>query len=138
MQIRFATPPDLTICRAVDQALGFKSSSTLVEAQETGHLIIAEDEEQPVAYLWMCLLWGDTPFVNLVRVMSDRQREGVGTALYQFLEENLRKEGHDLLVSSSQETNDGGRVFHEKLGFRECGVWELEGRDKELFFEKKL
>jgi GNAT superfamily N-acetyltransferase len=95
--------------------------SYLEEGIAFGRVFIARSDEEVAGYLIYHLIWGNTPFLALVRVLQEFQGRGIGRALIGELERTLRAEGFKALISSST-VNESANDFHEKMGFRKIGA----------------
>jgi GNAT superfamily N-acetyltransferase len=131
--------------RYANQAdLGFVSQDSYVPNDtvrrkiEAREVLVAELETRAVGYLRIEYLWSKLPYIALIRVLPDYRRSGVGRALLEFLEEELRGAGYSLLLSSSEADEPEPQAWHRRMGFSECG--RLEGINAggvdEIFFRK--
>lgn len=107
------------------------------QAIEGGRLLIAYADGKPAGYLIYQMIWGNTPYLALIRVMPDQQQKGLGRQLVQRFEEKLKKEGFSAYISSSESDNEGSHVFHKKMGFRPIGTLDMIF-GKEDFFKKEI
>lgn len=80
-----------------------------------------------------------TAELTRMRVRPDRQREGIGRALYTELERRAVDDGYEAFVLDVSEDNDGARAFYEDLGFdyRETAAFEALGRTFRLAVHRK-
>ena len=103
-------------------------------------IVVAEHGSRTVGALQLEYLWGTRPYIALVRVDPEFQRQGVGRALLAFVENVLRGEGHTALFSSSQENEPEPQAWHRHMGFVDCGRIDdiNEPGVGELFFRKPL
>lgn len=83
-------------------------------------IIIAEWNGKRVGYVRLEYLWSIVPYISLIRVLPEYQRQGIGKALLRFLETFLRDTGHDVLYSSSQADEPEPQAWHRYMGFEEC------------------
>ncbi|PLP61372.1 N-acetyltransferase [Mesorhizobium loti] len=86
-----------------------------------GEYIIAEQQGEPVGFLRFSRFWGTIPFLDLIMVVPDRQRSGIGTALFQHWEAAMQEEGATLLMTSSQSDEAEPQAWHRRNGFRDAG-----------------
>lgn len=61
-------------------------------------------------------------------LMPEYTRQGIGTAILNFLIEEAKRLGIDNLTASISSLNTASIAFHRKNGFRECGCIERVGR----------
>jgi GNAT superfamily N-acetyltransferase len=132
--VRYANRADLGFV-AQDNYVSNDTVRRKIEARE---VLVAELETRAVGYLRIEYLWSKLPYIALVRVLPDYRRMGVGSALLEFLEVELRGAGHSFLLSSSEASEPEPQAWHRRMGFSECG--RLEGINAggvdEVFFRK--
>ena len=84
---------------------------------------------------------GGTAFISLIKVSCEHQRKGVGKAMLAFVEGDLRRRGHRILLSSCVVDEYEPQKWHRHMGFSECGflaVFPIEDDLGELFLYKEL
>ena len=69
------------------------------------------------------------PWIEFVRVLAARRREGVGRSLARALEDRLRAADGWMLLSSSASTDKDAIKWHRAIGFKdggriEWGMWK--------------
>ena len=57
-------------------------------------VFIAFDDKKAVGYGIYQLLWGNTPFLSLLKVIPDYQRHGIGPKILEKIEDRLKKQGY--------------------------------------------
>lgn len=136
ISIRFATPADLDFVQQ-GQHLPTAIVQRKIEWQE---IIVAEINRGLVGYLRLEYLWSVIPYIGLIRVLPEYQRQGVGKTLLSYVEEFLRGRGYKALYSSSQVDEAEPQAWHRQVGFEECGIIGgiNEGGIGEVFFRKWL
>lgn len=119
---------------------GYITAQTLARKIEAAEVVIAESGSIPVGYARVEYLWSRLPYIALIRVRHEHQRQGVGRAILRFLERQLLEAGHGVLMSSSQADEPEPQRWHRSMGFHECG--RLQGINTgdvdEIFFRKEL
>jgi GNAT superfamily N-acetyltransferase len=94
-------------------------------------VLLALNEDVPLGFLIYDFWWGDTPFIELLKVKKDFRKSGIGTQLMNQAIQEIRGEGFKTLISSSQLSNDMGKSFHRKQGFRDLNILDLpEGAEQ--------
>ncbi|MCI5064120.1 GNAT family N-acetyltransferase [bacterium] len=107
------------------------------EELAAGRVAIAYLDNEPIGYLVFQVIWGNTPFLALIRVSPSSQRSGVGTLLIQHFETRLQGHGFDSFVTSSERVNPNTKEFFPKLGLKPIGALEMK-HGEELFYIKYL
>lgn len=100
-------------------------------------VLVAFHGQDVAGYLIYQILWGNTPFLALVRVLPEFRGKGLGTQLLSLCEEKLKKEGYEALISSSEKSNPEGNAFHTKMGFTSIGTLQMI-YGGEVFYKKHL
>lgn len=78
---------------------------------------LATIDGQNAGFLNYVIWWGNTPFIELLKVKPAFQRRGVGTALLQAAIQDLKQRGFTQLISSTEVINPLGLSFHHRLNF---------------------
>jgi ribosomal protein S18 acetylase RimI-like enzyme len=136
-RIRFAKAEDLAICAGLDH----EASQSVLRSKIGSHeVILAIAGKEIVGYLRLDYFWTRIPYVGQITVAEELRGGGVGTRMLKFLEDHLRKNGHTLLLSSSQANEPRAQHWHRSRGFVACGMISglNEGGIGEVFFLKHL
>ena len=64
-------------------------------------------------------------------------RQGLGRALVSRWVEDMRRQGHRRVMTSSQ-ANEEGQHFYRRLGYQDAGALLLPGEPLEIIFLKEL
>lgn len=107
------------------------------ESLQYHRVLLACDGDRPIAYLVYQVIWGNTAFFSLLKVLPEYQRKGIGTAMVKLLEERLKSEGFNSYVSSSETVNQNTKRFFPSLGFAQIGELQMN-HGGEIFYLKKL
>lgn len=85
-------------------------------------------------------IWTHLPFISYIVIKNDFRASGVGKSMLTFLEEYLRNNGQDTLLSSTMTDALRPQKWHLKMGFVECGMLCGINDDGvgEIFFKKAL
>jgi L-amino acid N-acyltransferase YncA len=137
MEIRFATADDSNWCAAHDMPAPAEVMLHKIQLRE---IAVAENAGQRVGFLRLEYMWSRHPFIGLIWIEELHRRQGIGRALLEFIEQELRQKGHRQLLSSSQADEPDSQAWHRSVGFRECGFLAgiNEGGVGEVFFAKQL
>ncbi|NHI90035.1 MAG: GNAT family N-acetyltransferase [Candidatus Thorarchaeota archaeon] len=135
--VRFAGPEDLEWCVVEDEHV---TEQIIRHKIVNDEIIIAELDGKQVGYLRLEYLWSTTPYIAVVFVEDDYQKEGIGRKILSFLEDYLRSRGHDRLFSSSTVNEPEPQAWHRAVGFVESGMINEINDDGigEIFFRKSL
>lgn len=139
--VSIAQPEDQEQCEHIDEIMGFEVERMVHQrAIAEGRTLIARSEDRVVGYLRYGFLWdGELPLIQVIRVLSEGRRQGVGRALVLSLERHLKQQQLFCLLSSTDDTNRNSLLFHRALGFRECGRLTInQDGTQEIFLKKEL
>ena len=95
--IRYAQKNDLEQLRKLDQHL---APSELEQCIRDGRVLVLIRQEL-VGCLRYNLFWDSIPFMNLLFLTEDERGKGYGTQLIQFWEEEMRRQQHRTVMTST-------------------------------------
>lgn len=99
------------------------------------------DDGNPVGLLRYNLFWDNTPFCTMLFVDWSKQKKGYGRALMQFWEEDMKKQGYGMMMTSTQ-VDEEAQHFYRKLGYKDCGGFTVDipgfEQPMEMFLSKGL
>ena len=146
--IRICKNSDLKEIKIIDESLKItinkneqiQKYNALKQAVKNKNLIISSTKSRVIGYLWYEYLWGYIPFISLIRIHKSFHRKGIGEKMIKFLERKMKKMNVERILSSTEVGNSVAIKFHQNIGFKKCGYFELSQWEpnKELFFEKLL
>jgi N-acetylglutamate synthase-like GNAT family acetyltransferase len=137
ISIRFATPDDLDFIAEGDKSVKKNQLNWKIQNNE---ILLAQTEEEMIGYLRLEYLWSKYPYIGIIIVRSEYQRQGAGKKLLEYLENHLKRNGLNKLYSSSQVSESEPQAWHRHMGFMECGIINEinDGNVGEVFFVKNL
>lgn len=95
----------------------------------------------PVGLLHYCPLWDNLPFLNLIVLLPEHRRRGIGRRAMALWEEEMSRLGYRMALTSTQADEDA-QFFYRRLHYRDCGVLVLNdcplAQPAELFLCKTL
>ena len=132
--IRYASIADLDIINQYDKHI---SKTELEKSVKDYRVIVYFKDDYFVGWLRYNLFWDNTPFMNLLFVLSEYRNQGFGKQLVRFWEEEMKKQGY-LLVLTSTVSTESAQYFYRKLGYTDCGSFVLPQEPEELILLKSL
>lgn len=73
-----------------------------------------------------------------VIVDYDFQKQGYGKKRIQYWEDDMKKQGYSMLLTSTQ-VNEEAQHFYRKLGYKDCGSLIIEyEQPMEMFLIKRI
>lgn len=135
INVRFAVPDDLCFL----QQRSHVPAQVVKRKVEWQEIVVAEWHGPLIGSLHLEYLWSSVPYIALIYVLPEYQRQGVGRALLRFVETFLSGRGHGALYSSSQVDEPEPQTWHRRMGFEECGIIAgINNGVGEVFFSKRL
>lgn len=86
-----------------------------------GEYWVAQRDESLAGFLRFSRFWGSIPYLDMIQVLPECRRSGVGSRLFRSWEEAMRREGATLLMTSSVGDETEPQAWHRRNGFRESG-----------------
>lgn len=137
LKIRFAEIKDLDSCVKLDL---HKNIDTIKNKIAMKEVIVAENNNEVIGCLKIEYIWTHLPFISYIVIKNDFRASGIGKSMLTFLEEYLKNNGQDTLLSSTMTDAINPQKWHLKMGFVECGMLCGINDDGvgEIFFKKAL
>src|SRR5262245_52042117 len=98
-----------------------QSAEWIMRSIRDGAYLVAVEHGALLAFLRHSWFWGTIPYMEMIRVNEDRQVQGIGTALIQRWENDMRSAGARVLLTSTVRNEPQPQAWHRRNGFRECG-----------------
>lgn len=117
MEIRYAKRSDRDFWFTLDKHLPAAEFDRKVR-DNMGYVLLENDT--PIALLRYNLFWDNTPFCTLLFVDARYHRKGYGKALLSFWEEDMRRAGYGMVMTSTQVDEDA-QHFYRKAGYSDAG-----------------
>ena len=121
MTIRNAAQTDLAACLALDGHIPEGAYAARLAAKQ---VYILSEAGEVRALLRYGLFWDTIPFCHLLFVAEGHRRRGLGRALAEFWERDMKARGFGLVRTSTQ-ADEEGQHFWRKLGYKDCGGFVL-------------
>ena len=138
VEIRYVCPKDKDFWFSLDRHLSIKEFDNKVR-NNRGYVLLINSK--PIGLLRYNLFWDNTPFCNLIYINNEYQRKGFGKMLIEHWEKEMRSQGYDFLLTSTQ-VDENAQHFYRKLGYKDCGgfVIDVPGYEQpmEMFFVKGI
>ena len=134
MRVAFASLDDLDYLAGEDHHV---DRDVIREKIARREIIVAYIEDRRVGFLRHGYFWDEIPFMNLLWVKEDSRNKGYGTQLISFWEKEMRKLGHDLVMTSSL-SNERAQHLYRRLGYADVGALLMPDEPLEIVFLKRL
>ena len=80
---------------------------------------------EAVGLLRYNLFWDNTPFCTMLFVDWSKQKNGYGKALMNHWEDDMRNQGYEMVMTSTQEDEEA-QHFYRKIGYKDCGGFTVD------------
>lgn len=132
--IRFAEITDFDTLSKLDKHV---SGVELEQIIKRRRLIIAETDGHITGWLRFGMFWDEIPFMNMLFVVEPERGKGIGTALADFWEDEMRRSGFSRVLTSTL-SNEQAQHFYRQRSYRDCGTLILPGEPLEIILLKEL
>jgi len=109
----------------------------LLQKIRAQQILMVTIEKAPIGWLRFGLFWDSIPFMNLLFLVSNFRKKGIGRQLVQFWESEMQKQQYKMVLTSTQ-SDETAQHFYRKIGYKESGSLILENEPLEIFFIKSI
>lgn len=74
---------------------------------------------------------------SLFLKIKDYQKQGYGKQLLSYWEEEMKKKGYPLVMTSTQ-SDEQGQHFYRRLGYQDCGGITFDFQPLEIILSKSI
>ena len=132
--IRYATYNDIDFWLSLDKHISIENLKKKFKDKEC---LVILDNNELVGILRFNYFWDNTPFVNMLYIKNEYQRKGFGRELMLFFEKEMKNNGYNEVMTSTQ-IDEEGKNFYLKLGYKHTGSLYLDNQAEELILIKEL
>jgi len=106
---------------------------------EQHQVIVLRDGDETIGWLRFGFFWDTIPFMNMLAIEEEYRGQGLGTQMIQFWEEEMKKQGYEMIMTSTQ-SNERAQHLYRRLGYKDCGALLLPLPDEvlEILLVKRL
>lgn len=134
MEIRTVDEKDTEILLKNDTHISEKELKNLINL---GRVYIAEENGDFVGWLRYNLFWDNTPFMNMLYVLSEYRGRGYGRELVDYWEMQMKNKGFSEVMTSTL-SDEYAQHFYNKLGYNTVGGFTPSDGGYELILMKKI
>lgn len=132
--IRYASNEDYLFLITNDLHI---SEEELYKSIDDNKIIVLTLNDKIIGWLRYNLFWDNIPFMNMLYLLEEYRRVGLGSKLVSFWENEMKNKGYENVLTSTQ-SNEDAQYFYRKIGYKEIGGFTLENDPYEIIFEKRL
>lgn len=138
MEVRKATVADIEEIYHINKVIDYGNSKDFIVASIlSGFVHVCVVDKQVVWFLLYQMMWWNTVFLSLIKVLPIYQRQWIWSMLLKAFEHDIKESKHTSYISSTQSDSQESRKFHAKHDLHEIGRLDMS-HAKELFFKKEL
>ena len=93
----------------------------------------AKKDGDAIGFLIYNIWWGNCPFIELIKIRENSQKQGIGKALLKEAATEIKNKNFKTLISSSEVINDVGKDFHTKCNFEKLNTLNLPHGEEQFF-----
>lgn len=134
MQINLATVKDVEVLHTLDHHV---SKQELLNSIHLNRVYIAKVNGEFIGWLRYNLFWDNTPFMNMLYLLDGNRGKGYGRQLVEHWEEEMRKQGYEVVMTSTA-SDEYAQHFYHKLGYVTIGGFTLKDDPYEVILSKKI
>ena len=113
------------------------SETELRNAITQKHILIAETNGKTVGWLRYNYFWDNTPFINMLFILSEYRGNRYGMNLISYWEEQMTRLSFHAVMTSTQ-ASECAQHFYHKLGYNTIGGFLMGNEPYELILSKEL
>lgn len=132
--IRYANKTDIDNIKQYDNHI---TLDELLVSISLKRVLIIEENKKFIGWLRFNMFWDNTPFMNMLFILENYQRNGYGTKLVSFFENEMKKLNYQYVLTSTQR-NESAKYFYNLLGYIEIGCFTLPNDGEEILFYKQI
>ena len=133
-RVAYAGPGDLDYLASKD---GHVSREVIGAKLERREILVLWHEERQCGLLRFGYFWDEITFMNLLWVEEGLRSKGIGTRLVSFWEDEMRRAGHDTVMTSTLSIERAQHLYR-RLGYKDCGSLFMPDEPLEILLAKDL
>jgi len=133
MIIRYAENTDFLWLKEFDKHVSDEVLKIKVASNE---IYVVQEDRELLGWLRFNLFWDNVPFMNLIYLLTQYRRKGIGKQLLDHWEKDMKEKGYKNVLTSTQ-SNEEGQHFFRKMGYTEIGGFKYLDDPLEIIFCKK-
>jgi ribosomal protein S18 acetylase RimI-like enzyme len=134
MIIRYAGNNDYAWLKKYDKHINDEILKMKINLRE---IYIARENNETIGWLRYNLFWDEIPFMNMLYLLENYRRKGIGKKLVEHWENEMKNKGYKNVLTSTL-SNENAQHFYRKIGYTEIGGFKYLEEPYEIIFYKKL
>ena len=133
--IRYAEITDYIWLKENDDDISNDIMKLKIDRKE---VLLVQENEKIIGWLRFNYFWDDIPFITHLWLIDGYRHKGIGTKFINFWEEEMKQQGHNIVLTSTQQTRENAQHFYKKRGYNEIGGFNYLNEPYEIMYLKKL
>ncbi len=134
MIIRYAENTDYVWLKKHDEHISDEILKAKIAAKE---IYVVQEENELIGWLRYNMFWDSIPFMSMLVLLEKYRRNGMGTELVQYWENDMREKGYRNVLTSTQ-SDEEAQHFYRKMGYTEIGGFKYLQESFEIIFHKNM
>ena len=101
-------------------------------------VLVVQENNKIIGWLRFNYFWDDIPFITHLWLINGYRQKGIGTKFINYWEKKMKKKGHNIVLTSTQKTNENAQFFYKKRGYFEIGGFNYLDEPYEIIYMKKI
>jgi ribosomal protein S18 acetylase RimI-like enzyme len=130
--IRHADNNDYSWLSENDRHISEKLLKNKIDNKE---IYMVEKNGNIIGWLRYNLFWDNIPFMNMLFLLEEYRKIGIGKKLVKYWENEMKQKGYNNILTSTQ-SNEEAQHFYRKIGYKEIGGFKYFNDPYEIIFQK--
>lgn len=122
VEIRYVQLSDKNFWYKLDKHLPDNEFNKKVRDKQ-GYILLKDNKA--IGLLRFNFFWDNIPFCTMLFIDWNYQGKGFGKMLMKYWENDMKSQGYDMLLTSTQVDEDA-QHFYRKLGYKDCGGFIID------------
>ncbi|MDE6661164.1 MAG: GNAT family N-acetyltransferase [Anaeroplasmataceae bacterium] len=132
--MRLAVYKDLDFLTGHDPHISYRA---LRESIENKRVYILEMNYNIIGWIRYNLFWDNTPFLNMLYILEEYRRQGLGAFMLEYWENQMQVQGYETVMTSTLVHEDAIH-FYLKNGYQVVGGFHPTMEEYEVILKKEI
>lgn len=96
-------------------------------------VFLAKHKGKNIGLLSYTIWWGNTPFLELIHIQDEFQRQGIAAKLLKDAAIEIKTKTFKTLISSCEVSNNNSHLFHKAIEFKQLKNLSLPHGEEQFF-----
>ena len=134
IRIQYAGIDDFLWLKKYDKHI---SEEILERKIKNKEIYVVKSNGKIIGWLRYNLFWDCIPFMNMIYILEEYWKNGIGKKFTEYWENEMKQNGHKNVLTSTQ-SNEEAQHFYRKMGYKEIGGFKYCNDPYEIIFQKIL